>query len=228
MLARDRIDKMEGLSGSGSAAFCTEAVATGGEGGRSKYFLTTRPPATWRKRNPDLFPLRIRLQHDAIYPNGFRDVFGATLSQVLIPHVQLVLHLVMGAPGNADPSPMRRPYSSALALRTAASFRLYFSADKEIHGERILQLGTRLRNRIMPPCLPGQFCDRLEELQIEGVRRIYSSNRSLSNKGGNRVTLLLVPLPATPSCCPLALRLDEKRSIAFIGVLDYVFMKRGA
>ena len=74
---------MEGLSGSGSAAFCMEAVATGGERGRSKYFLITRPPATCRSAIPivkatfchcfildqifpDHFPLRIRLQHDAI------------------------------------------------------------------------------------------------------------------------------------------------------------------
>jgi hypothetical protein len=27
----------------------------------------------------------------------------------------------------------------------------------------------RSRIRIAPPCLPGRFCDRLDELQIEGV-----------------------------------------------------------
>ena len=48
-----------------------------------------------------------------------------------------------------------------------------------------------MRNRIMPPCLPGQFCDRLEELQIEGVRRIYSPIRNLSNTGEEIHALML-------------------------------------
>jgi len=44
-----------------------------------------------------------------------------------------------------------------------------------------VRLEKMIENRIAPPQLPGWCCDCLERLQIEGVWRIYSFNRSLSN-----------------------------------------------
>ncbi|HEX9137774.1 MAG TPA: hypothetical protein VF905_12640, partial [Nitrospirota bacterium] len=41
----------------------------------------------------------------------------------------------------------------------------------------------RSRTRITPPCLPGRFCDCLEDENIDAVQRIYSFGRSLSNTG---------------------------------------------
>jgi hypothetical protein len=48
--------------------------------------------------------------------------------------------------------------------------------------------GRRSRTSIVPPCLPRQFCNRLDGAQTEGVGRIYRLNESLSIAGWTAVS----------------------------------------